>query len=760
MTRSLSSINRKLRYLHVKDRIYRLLSQTYAFEAPSFEEPPATTSSGLSHTSLTRLSPPIPVRTLPHIHYLPLTPYDALPNIDSRRLFASKPGDAPPAPLPLHTVSLIGRPNVGKSTLYNRLSTTDRAIVFNTPHGHVTRDYKEGEASLLGLPFHLIDTSGLEPTADPGSVLARTLHLTAHRVRSSDLALLLLDARQGITPTDLAVAAWLRTLVDPARVRVLLNKAESEGSSSPSSSPSASSLSRGRADDASAWRVHAVWAEALGLGFGEPVCISAEYGQGLDDLYHLLADAFHARPPVRPVDTTPSVPPRFLQDLRPDQRRDLDGDLGVDVDVDVDVDPGPDPDPPTVGNVTVSSLSSSPAVPAGHRLTRGGSRPTPDVGDDGWNVGWRDRERIKIALVGVPNVGKSTLANAILGYDRSLTGPEPGLTRDDVRDTVIVQGKVIQLIDTAGYVAPEGLRRVAGETTADVGPDGGGKQSGPVPPSDQLSAATSTLSTRQKQRDADLRVARMSVRRSIRGLEESAVVVMLVDARTMLDRSPRPGLSRPELQLLQQAADEGRATVLVANKMDLLTREEHASFLRHVNQALEWRAPSLCGLLVVRLSATTKRGAEHFLPAIMKAYNDWNTRASTAELNALVRAWQTDHAAGHMGNVLGRIRYVAQTAARPPHIVVFCSGGKLLDANQERGLARLFKEGLGLEGTPVRLSIRYRGRGGSQGSHANQARVGTTRRTGREKEMGGKGGDGREAGRRGSRRSGSGGRWA
>ena len=242
----------------------------------------------------------------------------------------------------LPTIAIVGRPNVGKSTLFNRLVGRNLALVDDRPG--VTRDRREGEARLVGLEFRVIDTAGYEDE-DPQTLPGRMRAQTEAAVAAADAALFLVDAREGVTPLDEEIARWLRAGNTP--VIVAANKAEGRGGEA------------GRL-------------EAYALGLGEPIAISAEHNEGVVDLFEAL------RPIVEPEQTGP------------------------------------------------------------HR------DPLPQAGEG------EEGGPLKLAIVGRPNAGKSTLVNRMIGEERMITGPEAGITRDSITLDWRWQGRDVRLVDTAG----------------------------------------------------------------------------------------------------------------------------------------------------------------------------------------------------------------------------------------------------------------------------------------------------------------------
>ena len=439
------------------------------------------------------------------------------------------PGDAP---LPL--VVIAGRPNVGKSTLFNRLVGRRGAIVADTPG--VTRDRKEAEARLRGRWVRLVDTAGLEE-AQPESLAGRTAASAAVAVAHADLVVFTIDARAGVTPIDRHFAQWLRRQGRP--VLLVANKAEGRSAQSAT-------------------------LEAYALGLGDPVAVSAEHGEGIADLMSEIA----ARLPE--------------------------------------------------------------AVAAS--------------GEDAETV-------LKLAIVGRPNAGKSTLLNRLVGEARMVTGPEPGLTRDAVAVRIADAVGPIELVDTAG------LRRRA-----------------------RIEAP----------------LEKLSVGAAIGALKMAEVVVLAVDAAE--------GLSDQDLQIAQLVAREGRAMVLALTKWDLVT--DRTGTRRTIEARLGESLAQLKGLPIVTLSAETGAGMERLLPAVRAAHAVWNTRVPTGELNRWFEQALARHPPPMMGRGRIKLRYVTQAKARPPTFVVFGTRAELLAEDYQRYLANGLREAFSLPGVPIRLQLR------------------------------------------------------
>lgn len=443
------------------------------------------------------------------------------------------------------TIAIIGRPNVGKSTLFNRLTGKRSALVSDMPG--LTRDRREGEAEIAGHALRLVDTAGLEE-AKRGSIAERMRQQSEAALREADLVLFLLDAREGVTPSDKVFAKLVRTSGRP--VIVVANKCE------------------GKAGEAGFYA-------AYELGFGAPVAISAEHGEGLGEL---VSDILSA-----------------LGLTYADQNEELDGD---------EADTG-----------------------------AGIERP------------------IRVAIVGRPNAGKSTLVNALLGEERMITGPEPGLTRDSVASDLEWSGRKVRLFDTAG------LRRKAKITEL----------------AEKLSASD-----------------------AVRAINFAEVVVLLVDAE-------RP-FEHQDLTIGDMATQEGRALVLAVNKWDMV--EDKQKQLKELRETVAQRLSQVPGVALVPISAMSGRGLVQLSRAVLDAYDKWNRRIATAELNRWLEEALARHAPPALRGQRVKIRYMTQASTRPPTFVAFCSRPKELPQSYLRYLSNSLREAFDLPGVTIRLNLR------------------------------------------------------
>ncbi|WP_395494988.1 ribosome biogenesis GTPase Der [Acetobacter sp. KSO5] len=461
----------------------------------------------------------------------------------------------PSADLPL--VAIVGRPNVGKSTLFNRLVGRRQALVADTPG--VTRDRKEGLALLRGRTIRLVDTAGLEEAA-PTSLFGRMRASSESAVREAVLVLFCIDARAGITPADEHFAAWVRKQGRP--VLLVANKAE------------------GRGGAASAM-------EAYSLGLGEPVAVSAEHGEGLSDLMGEIVEHL----PPEPEAEFEKEEDEFEADAEPQ-----------------------DPDAEIV----------LPARPAGP---------------------------IRIAIVGRPNAGKSTLLNALLGEERMITGPEPGLTRDSVAVTLHDEGDVFEVVDTAG------LRRKA---------------------------------------RIDEALEKMSVSASIEALKMAEVAVLVLDATL--------GVHEQDLQIARLIEREGRACVLALNKWDAV--EDRNATRQAILDRLSISLAQMRGVPVVTFSALTGASIHRLLPAVREACAVWNARVPTGELNRWFEDALERHAAPLVEGRRLKLRYMTQVKSRPPTFVIFGTRAEQTPEDYKRYLVNGLRETFNLPGVPIRLQTR------------------------------------------------------
>ncbi len=435
----------------------------------------------------------------------------------------------------LPVVVIAGRPNVGKSTLFNRLAGRRMALVADTPG--VTRDRKEAEAMLRGRQVRLVDTAGLDEAA-PDSLPGRMHASSATAVAQADLVLLVVDARAGLTPADRHFARWLRRQGRP--VLLVANKVEGRASRS-------------------------AFYDAYALGLGDPVAVSAEHGEGIADLMSEIAER---------------LPEPLAEDAQ------------------------------------------------------GGDRT------------------LKLAIVGRPNAGKSTLLNRLLGEERMLTGPEPGLTRDAVAVTLTdAEGRRVELVDTAG------LRRRA-----------------------RIEAP----------------LEKLSVGAAIGALKMAEVVVLTVDGVE--------GLHDQDLQIAQLIEREGRAIVLALTKWDAVPDRNAAR--RAVADRLETSLAQLRGIPVVTLSALTGAGIDRLWPAVWGAYETWNRRVPTGELNRWFEGALERHPPPLVDRRRLKLRYITQAKARPPTFVVFGTRAERIPDDYARYLVNGLREACNLPGVPIRLQLR------------------------------------------------------
>ena len=446
----------------------------------------------------------------------------------------------------LPQVIIIGRPNVGKSTLFNRLVGKKLALVDDQPG--VTRDRRFGPANLLGLEFTVVDTAGWEDD-DPASLPGRMRKQTEASIAGADLALFVIDARAGITPLDEEIGRWLRA--QPLPVLLLANKAE------------------GKTGD------HGVY-ESFALGLGEPVAVSAEHGEGMGDLFEALMPLIEKR----------------TAELAEDE---FDAD---------------DPSAP-----------------------------------------------LKLAIVGRPNAGKSTLINRLLGEDRLLTGPEAGITRDSIAvdwewtDPKTGDVRPIRLIDTAGM---------------------------------------------RKKSNVIEKLEKMAVTDARRAVDFAEVVVLLLDATR--------GLEHQDLKIASLVLEEGRALMIANNKWDIA--EDASGLFNGVRGALEEGLAQVKGLPLLSVSAVTGKGLDVMIATAFSLREAWSRRVSTGALNRWFDHALEANPPPAPGGKRIKLRYITQAKTRPPGFVVFGTRLDALPASYERYLVNSLRRDLGFDAVPVRLMLR------------------------------------------------------
>ncbi len=468
--------------------------------------------------------------------------------------------------------AIVGRPNVGKSTLFNRLIGRQHAIVDDRPG--VTRDRREGEGHLASLSFTVIDTAGLDDVND-GSLEERMRRQTEMAIINADVTLMVVDAKTGVTPVDSFFANEIRKA--GASVILLANKCEGKAG--------ANGL-----------------AEAWSLGLGEPVPISASHGEGLVDLHDAMIAAAAA--------------------------------IGLDGALTGEASSNDDGDVFTDSNHIENKLDSE-------------GQPI-DM--------WQDEKVVqpmRIAIVGRPNMGKSTLINSLIDEERLLTGPESGITRDAIEVPFEWNGKSYKLVDTAGM--------------------------------------------RRRARISD-KIEKLMVDDALRAIQYAHVCVLLIDAAEEIHKQ--------DLSIARLIADEGRAIVIGANKWDVVRDKEAAS--GQISDRLQTSLAQLRGVPVVQMSGLHKKGLSELLGAADQMYRVWNRRISTSRLNRWLESMLEAHPPPLIEGRRLRIRYMTQIKSRPPTFALFVSRPTDLPESYLRYLTGGLRVDFGLRGVPIRMVMRKR----------------------------------------------------
>lgn len=460
-------------------------------------------------------------------------------------------------------VAIIGRPNVGKSTLFNRLAGRKLALVDDTPG--VTRDRRVHPAKLYDLAFDVIDTAGFEDA--PASTLpGRMRAQTEIAITEADLIFFLIDAKAGLMPDDKTFAEVVRKSGKP--VVLVANKAEARGA-------------------------QGGMLEGWELGLGEPIPVSAEHGQGLPDLRDAVIGALG------------------------EERA-----FGEDEEDDDEI--------------------------AASEVLIGEDIADPDAEDV---PAYDETKPLRIAVVGRPNAGKSTLINALIGEERLLTGPEAGITRDSISVDWDWRGRRMKLFDTAG------MRRKA---------------------------------------KVQEKLEKLSVADGLRAIRFAEVVVIVFDATIPFEKQ--------DLQIADLIIREGRAPVIAFNKWDLIDQPQQV--LAELREKTERLLPQARGIQAVTVSAETGRGLDKLMDAVIKTHKVWNSRISTGKLNRWLEGILAHHPPPAVAGRRLKVKYVTQAKTRPPGFVVSCSRPDAMPQSYVRYLVNNLREAFDIPGVPIRMALR------------------------------------------------------
>lgn len=459
-------------------------------------------------------------------------------------------------------IAIVGRPNVGKSTLFNKLAGKKLAIVDDTPG--VTRDWREAEGHLFGHRMIIFDTAGLEEAFDE-SIQARMRKQTEAALSHADCILFVTDGRSGITPMDHHFAAFLRRQKKP--ILLLVNKCENPKT------------------------IQNVIGDAYSLGFGEPIAVSAAHNHGLDDLFHALI------PHLKPHEVEDEFKEKNETEF--DDIDDLEG----------------------KEDFEFSQEELAPELP------------------------------IKLAIIGRPNVGKSTLLNTILNEQRVMTGPEAGVTRDAIAVDWIYGGKSFKLVDTAGL---------------------------------------------RKRSKIDNPIEKMATEDSLRAIRLAQIVILVLDANAALEKQ--------DLQIAEHVLEEGRAMVIALNKWDSV--QERSEILEEFKYKLETSLGQTRDLYYTTISALNGKNIDKLLQSALDCYAIWNRRIPTSGLNRWLARMESHNPAPLSQGRHNRLKYITQIKTRPPTFALWVSRPNDLPDTYKRYIINSLRKDYEIPGVPIRLLIR------------------------------------------------------